>query len=422
MMAAAGAVVVLAGAGTGIWFAARGRTSSGTASPVSVTTQNVTVSTGTMKQTVAASGTLQPAQDSNLTFAVAGRVNAVDVTTGQQVNAGQTLATVDPTVLSDQVAAAQATLTAAEDRLSADQAAGASTSQVDSDQASVTSAQSQLATAQANLSDASLKAPFAGTVASVGLAVGDTVSGGGGNASGSASSGGGSSARTSVGGLAGVLSALAGSSAASTSSSPAASGVTLISTNSFTVSTSVDDTEVGQVKVGDQAVIVPTGSSNDVYGTVASVGLIASPSSGSVASFPVVISVTGDPSGLYAGASASVSIIVKQLNDVVEVPTAAITYTNGQATVTRVRGGTAISQPVTTGISAAGQTQITSGLQAGDVVRERVVKFNGVSGAARTLFGGAGRAGGGRFGGGFGGGGFGGGAGRAFFGGGAGAG
>lgn len=181
------------------------------------------------------------------------------------------------------------------------------------------------------------------------------------------------------------------------------------------------------MKVGDQAVIVPSGSTTNVYGTVSSVGLIASSSSGSVASFPVVISVTGSPSGLYAGASASVSIIVRQLNDVVEVPTAAITYNSGQPSVTKVVGGSTVSQPVTTGISANGQTQITSGLRAGDVVKERVVKFNGIAGAARSLFGGgaAGRGGaaGGRFGGGgFGGGGFGGGAGPAFSGGGGGAG
>ena len=46
-----------------------------------------------------------------------------------------------------------------------------------------------------------------------------------------------------------------------------------------------------------------------------------------MATFPVVIDVTGDPSGLYAGSTADVTIIVKQLNNVVEVPTAAITYT-----------------------------------------------------------------------------------------------
>lgn len=408
---AAVAVVVLAGAGTGIWFAARGGGSSA-ALPLSVTTQNVTATTGTMKQTISASGTLQPAQDSALTFTVGGTVSAVNVSTGQQVTAGQTLATIDPTVLSDQVAAAQATLTADQDRLAADQAAGASTSQIDADQATVASAQSQMSSAQANLADASLKAPFSGTVASVGLAVGDIVSGGGTSGSGSSATG---SSRNSSSGLAALGALLGGSNSASNSSSASTTGgITVISTNAFTVTTSVDDTEVGQVKVGDQAVIVPTGSTTPVYGTVSSVGLIASSGSG-VASFPVTIAVTGSPGGLYAGASASVSIIVQQLNGVVEVPTAAISYPNGQATVTKVVGGSTVAQPVSTGISANGFTQITSGLKAGDVVTERVVRFNGVSGAGRTLFGNgaAGRRTGGGLGGAGGGfrGGFGGGAG-----------
>lgn len=382
------AVIVLAGAGVGIWYATKGG-SSGSGPAVSVTTQKLTVTAGTMKQTVSASGTLEPTQDSNLTFAVGGTVQAVDVSTGQQVLAGQTLATIDPTVLTDEAEAAQSTLTADQDRLSSDQAAGASTSQIDSDQAALTSAQSQLSAAQTNLSDAVLKAPFSGTVASVGLAVGDSVSAGSGNSSANNSSGASSSSRSGSSALAGVLSALAGSSANSSSASSGSStpGVTVISTGSFTVNTSVDDTEIGQLKVGDQAVIVPTGSTAPVYGTVASVGLIASSSGSGVASFPVVIAVTGTPGGLYAGSSASVSIIVQQLNDVVEVPTGALSYANGQATVTRIVGGSRVTTPVGTGITANGQTQITSGLRAGDVIFERVLKFNGATGAARSLFG-----------------------------------
>ena len=70
-----------------------------------------------------------------------------------------------------------------------------------------------------------------------------------------------------------------------------------------------------------------------------SISLIGSQSS-NVTTFPVVIDVTGTRPGLYAGASADVSIIVKQLNDVTEVPTGAISYgTNGQATVTQVING-----------------------------------------------------------------------------------
>jgi multidrug efflux pump subunit AcrA (membrane-fusion protein) len=135
---------------------------------------------------------------------------------------------------------------------------------------------------------------------------------------------------------------------------------------------------------------------------VASIGLIASESS-DVATFPVVIDVTGDPTGLYAGSTADVSIIVKQLNDVVEVPTAAITYstTGGQATVTEVKGGKHVSVDVTVGQAADGETQITNGVSAGDSIVERVVKFTG--GTGRT--GGAGITGGFTRPGGFGGGG-----------------
>ena len=187
----------------------------------------------------------------------------------------------------------------------------------------------------------------------------------------------------------------------------------VVSTDAYNVDTTVDDTQVGQVKVGDQVTIVPGGSSATVYGTVSSVGLVAESTdsgSSSVASFPVVVAVTGTPSGLYAGTSATLTIITEQLSNVVEVPTSAISYSNGQTTVTKVVGGSQVSQAVTTGAAASGETQITSGLKAGDVIMERVVKFNGTAGTgSRSLLGGSGSSTrtGGRFtGGGFTGGGF----------------
>ncbi len=168
------------------------------------------------------------------------------------------------------------------------------------------------------------------------------------------------------------------------------------------MNTTVDDTEIGQLQEGDQATITPTGTTTLDFGTVASIGLIATESS-NVATFPVVIDVTGDPTGLFAGATADISIIVKQLNNVVEVPTAAITYsTSGQATVTEVKNGEHVSVPVTVGQAASGETQITSGLKSGDSVVERVITFKGVPGATRT----GGLGGGFTRGAGFGGGGF----------------
>jgi multidrug efflux pump subunit AcrA (membrane-fusion protein) len=166
----------------------------------------------------------------------------------------------------------------------------------------------------------------------------------------------------------------------------------------------VDDTEVGELAVGDQAVITPEGASAPVYGQVASVGIMASQSSG-VASFPVVIDVTGTQSGLYPGATANVSIVVKELQNVLEVPTAAIRFTNGNTSVVVDQNGNQVTRQVSLGTASGGYTQVTSGLNAGDRVVVPVVSSSG-----RGVNGSTGRFGRGGFGsGGFGGGGFGGG-------------
>ncbi len=168
--AIAGVVVVaVAGAAIGTWLATSG---GGTTSPLQVTTQAVTVSTGTLRQTVAASGTIEPAQQADLNFSVSGQVTAVNVSVGQAVTVGQTLATVNPAALQDQLAAAQAQLSADQAKLSTDQADSAAASTLDSDQASVTSAQTQVTTAQTNLANANLTSTIAGTMASVNLTVG----------------------------------------------------------------------------------------------------------------------------------------------------------------------------------------------------------------------------------------------------------
>ena len=87
--------------------------------------------------------------------------------------------------------------------------------------------------------------------------------------------------------------------------------------------------------------------------------------------------------------TANVSIIVKQLNNVTEVPTGAISYgTNGQATVTKVVNGSHVVTNVTVGAAENGETQITSGVKAGDKVLEREITFKAPGGGAGSLFGG----------------------------------
>ena len=113
--------------------------------------------------------------------------------------------------------------------------------------------------------------------------------------------------------------------------------------------------------------IVPDGATTPVYGIVSSVGLIASTTSG-VATYPVTIAVTGNPGGLYPGASATVTLIVKQLSNVTTVPTAALHYTSSGAEVYEMVNGHQVAYPVTVGMTSVGETQIISGLSVGTKV------------------------------------------------------
>jgi macrolide-specific efflux system membrane fusion protein len=391
-------VIVVVGGGVAAWAATR---------PDPAPSPGIaTATTTTLRQTLSSSGTIEPAQQDNLNFAVSGQVTAVNVTAGQKVTAGQALATVNSAALSATLAEAQASLSSDQARLSSDQSSGGSSAQVTADQAAVTAAQNQVTNAQSALAEATLTSPITGTVASVDLTVGQQVSGGSGSSGSSGSSGGsgasgGSGSAGGTGGSAssgGTSGGTSGGSSSSSSGSSSTAQVVVISNGSYVVDASVDDTEVGQVKVGDQAVITPGSGTSTAYGTITSVALLAD-SSSSVPSYPVTIGVTGSPTGLYPGASASVQIIVKQLTNVLAVPSTALHYSNGKTTVYKLDNGKQTTVTVTTGTTVSGRTQILSGLADGDQVV--------VPGVARTTTGTGGTGGTGRTGGtgGFGGGG-----------------
>ena len=172
----------------------------------------------------------------------------------------------------------------------------------------------------------------------------------------------------------------------------------MVSPGAYAVSTTVSDAEIGQVKVGDQAVITPDGSTAPVFGTVSTVGLLASSSSG-VATYPLTIAVTGSPAGLYAGAGASVSIITEQLSNVLTVPTSAVHTVGTRSFVYLLQNGQEVAQPVTVGAAGSGLTQITSGLQSGQQVVLATLRTSlptgGTGGTTGRGFGGGGLGGGG---------------------------
>jgi multidrug efflux pump subunit AcrA (membrane-fusion protein) len=242
------------------------------------------------------------------------------------------------------------------------------------------SARSTLASAKAALADATLRSTISGTVASVHLTVGDQVSG---------SSSGGSNPSAS------------GSTADATSST---AQVVVISTDEFVVDASVGASDLASVKKGLQAAVTPSGATQQIFGTVSSVGLVAESSTSGSSTFPVVIDVTGKVSDVYAGSSADVSITVKQLQNVLTIPSAAVRSSNGKTSVIVVKNGAQHTQAVTLGVVYGQQTQITKGLSAGDQVLVTTVPVRSTTNGGNGGFGGGGFGGGGFGGGGFGGG------------------
>jgi membrane fusion protein, macrolide-specific efflux system len=360
--------VLVAVASVGAWLATR--------SPASAAQQYrlVPVSKTTLSQSLSTTGTVEPQTTANLSFSAQGAVTAVDVTVGQHVADGQTLATMNSPSLQQQLAQAKSTLDSDESKLVSDESSGASGAQITADQATVSADQSQVTTATEALSGATLTSPVNGIVTSVGYTNGEQLAGGGGGGGGGGASGGG-------GGSGG------GGSGGGSSGGP----ITVVSSTDV-INASVDASVVNEIKTGDQAEITSEGTA-PVTGTVASIGLIASTSSG-VATFPVVINVTGSTSGLYAGASATVSVIYKQVADALVVPTAAIQSGPGGSSIVHVmRGGQQVAVNVSTGIESGGLTQITSGLSSGEQVVVDIVTINpGSPGGGSGVFIGPGRA------------------------------
>jgi len=101
---------------------------------------------------------------------------------------------------------------------------------------------------------------------------------------------------------------------------------------------------------------------------VKSIGIIASSSSSGSASFPLSIAVTGSPKGLYAGGAADVAIIVRQVENLLSVPTNAVPTESGKTVVHQMRDGVQVSTPVTVGTTYGTVTQVLSGVKAGDKV------------------------------------------------------
>ena len=310
-----------------------------------------TASTGEVTRTVSASGTIEPAESESLSFAVSGTVSGVLVELGDIVAEGQALARVDKELLEAELDAAKSTVAAAEEDV--EDAEGGSSVQLAAAQAQLTTARDDLRAAREAVAYAVLRAPFAGQVVSLDLAVGDVVGGSGSGAS--------SSGASSGGALPGAQS--------SSGSTDSAAAIEIASVDRFVVETAVSSTDLESVKKGLQVEVTATGVEETLYGTVSEVGRVATTSSAGGAAFPVTVELTGEVSGVYGGTSANAEIIVQKRSDVLTVPTRAVRSEDGATYVLLVgEDGKTSRRFVEIGETDGASTEILEGLVDGDQV------------------------------------------------------
>ena len=152
---------------------------------------------------------------------------------------------------------------------------------------------------------------------------------------------------------------------------------TLISADSWVVETTVDETDVALIASGDQAELTVDGVTDTVFGTVSEIGLVSSATDG-VAAYPVTIAVTGTTEDLHDGVSVEVEIVYERRTDVLTIPSTAVRTVDGESVVTvQDEAGTDTEVVVTTGETSGSSTEILSGLAEGDTVVVTVVTAQG---------------------------------------------
>jgi macrolide-specific efflux system membrane fusion protein len=314
------------------------------------TSQTSTASFETIEKSVSGTGSLSATNNETVAFDASGKVTAVNVAEGDTVSKGDVLATIDTLQLTADLRSAQADLASAKATLAdlEDAADGSSSSdaQIASAKANVKLKKQAVADAKDDMADAELVAPFDGLVTSESYSVGDAV--------GSGSTGGGASTGASSG-----------------TSTTSTSGITVVGEDSWTVSVSLSADEVDLIATGDQ-VTFTADDVDEFYGIVTDISQLPSTSSGS-ATYPVTLTVTGTPDGLFEGVSVTADIIYLRKTDVLTVPTNAITTTDGVSTVTVVADdGSEETRTVTLGDSSGELTEITDGLSEGENVKVTV--------------------------------------------------
>jgi hypothetical protein len=209
-----------------------------------------------------------------------------------------------------------------------------------------------------------MTAPFAGVIAQVNLTVNSKVNG---------------TTSTTTG---------AGTTTQVSASASTAAQIVVVDTSTWLVNSTVGMADLASLKQGLACTVTATGATASLPGTLTSIGIVGTTSAGTT-SYPIIVTLTGNPTGLYVGGSADVTIVVSEVT-ALTIPTAAVQQESGQTYVTVVKDGVQTKTNVTVGRTFGIRTEVTKGLAEGDEV---VVPSQSVATGNSSRFPGGGRSG-----------------------------
>jgi macrolide-specific efflux system membrane fusion protein len=201
-------------------------------------------------------------------------------------------------------------------------------------QAAIDVARAGLAAAEQSLDQTTLISPIDGAIASVSLELGDTVS-------------------------------------------PGLTVMTVIPDAPFEIVAEFSEADALKLAIGQPATVsFDALPGTSAQGTVTSLAMIPTATTGTssqitgggVTTYSATITLDAAPTGVKEGMSVSVVVTTQQIDDVIWVPTAAITTVGGVSTVTVREGDVDTVVEITTGLAGDTGTEVTSGVQEGDLL------------------------------------------------------
>jgi multidrug efflux pump subunit AcrA (membrane-fusion protein) len=287
--------------------------------------------------------------------------------------ATSTCATDRATVTSDErtVNDEQSTISVQEANVASTKAGTAvSPATVSQDEATVTQDELSVKSDEKALAGTKLIAPISGTITAVNGSVGDSVSGSSSSSTGSGSTGSGSS-DTSGGAGSSTTGATSASSTSSSSSTSSTGFVTIENLKALQVVAGFAEADATKIAVGQPATITLAAlSSTEVAGSVTAISPTSTVSS-NVVTYDVTITLKNPPSDVLDGMTADASVVVATAENVLVVPSAAVTTTGSISTVTLLKDGKDITTTVTTGLVGSSTTEIVSGVAVGATLVEQ---------------------------------------------------